>query len=104
MIVTKISEDSFTLHKQNEEYTLYMGEITPQTPRPFTIQISEVEDSSKVDLEMTCGCTTFGREIVNKTTVNFTISYGNCDVIFKKTVVIVNKNKNTILKIQGTCQ
>lgn len=104
MTITKLSEDNFTLHKQDGEYTLYMGEITPQTPRPFTIQISEVEDSSNIDLEMTCGCTTFGKEIINKTTVNFTISYANCEAVFKRTVVITNKNKHTLLKIQGTCQ
>ena len=104
MTITKTSEDNFTLHKQNEDYVLYMGQITPQTKRPFTLQISEVEDSSKVSVDTTCGCTFATIKIVDKNTLEASLAYTTCDNAFAKTIVINNNNKNTLLKIQGTCQ
>jgi hypothetical protein len=103
MKIEKISEDNFTLQQQGEEYVLLMGEITRDTPRPFTIKISEVEDSSKVAIDPKCGCTSSERTIIDSNTLTTTITYKNCDTSFKKTVVIINNKKTTNLKIQGTC-
>lgn len=104
MEITKISKDNFTLQKEGIEYILCMGSITQKTPRPFTIKISGVEDSSKVNVQVTCGCSTVEKTIVDKNTLTAKIAYNNCDMTFTKTIKIVNNGKNTNLKIKGACQ
>jgi hypothetical protein len=104
MEIKKTSEDNFTLQKEGNEYVLYMGSITPKTPRPFTIEISDVLDSSKVSVQSTCGCSTAEKTIKDNNTLTAKISYNSCDSIFNKTIVISNNGRNTNLKIKGACQ
>ena len=103
MEITKISNDNFTLQKQGNDYLLLMGEIKKDTPRPFTIKISGVEDSSKVSVQSTCGCSTAEKTVIDGTTLTAKIAYNNCDTAFTKTIKINNNKKTTLLKIQGTC-
>lgn len=99
----ELISNNFTLQKEDNQYVVYLGVITPKTPRPFTIRISEVSDSSKVDVITTCGCTTSARKIIDKNNLEATLSYNNCDFKIAKTVEIINNGKKTILKIKGTC-
>lgn len=102
MTIEKISNDNFTLQKEGNDYALYMGNITQHTPRPFIIKIT-VEDSSKVDVRVTCGCSTAEKTIIDTNTLTAKISYNNCDSGFSKTIVITNNGRNTNLKIKGAC-
>jgi len=104
MEITKISNDNFTLQKQGNDYVLLMGEIKRDTPRPFTIKISGVEDSSKVAISPKCGCTSIDRTVIDGNTLTATLAYKNCDKTFVKTVEIINNKKTILLKIQGTCR
>lgn len=104
MEIKKISEDNFTLQKEENEYVLYMGNITPQTPRPFTIEITDVLDSSKVSIHSTCGCSMVEKIIKDGTSLTANISYNNCDSTFSKTIVIKDNGRNTNLKIKGACR
>jgi hypothetical protein len=103
MEIEKISQDNFTLQQEGNIYVLYMGNITNKTPRPFTIKLT-VEDSSKVSIRSTCGCSTAEQTIVDSKTLTCKISYNNCDQVFSKTIVITNNGRNTNLKIKGACQ
>tara|TARA_R110000782_G_scaffold232667_6_gene318879 strand:+ start:16 stop:336 length:321 start_codon:yes stop_codon:yes gene_type:complete len=104
MKIEKITVDTFNLKKEGGEYVLYMGVIEKSTTRPFILKISEVTDSSKVEINTTCGCTTAENKILDKTTLLTTLSYNRCDSVFNKTVEIVDNKRKTILKIKGSCQ
>lgn len=104
MTVEKISQDNFTFVKEDNYYVLYMGDITPQTTRPFTIRISGVSDSSKVETVSTCGCSSAEKRIIDATTLEATIAYKNCDLQFTKTIKIINNGVTTQLKIKGQCR
>lgn len=100
----ELISSNFTLQQEGNNYVVYLNKITPQTPRPFTIRISEVEDSSKVNVGSTCGCTTAEQKVIDKTTLEATLSYNNCDQVINKTVIIREKTNQIQLKIKGTCQ
>lgn len=104
MEIQKITED-FNFYKEGVDYILELGNITREKKREVALLITEIENSEKLSINSTCGCSTVGKIIVDKHTQSVKISYNECDSSFAKTLVMKYNNVRIgVIKIKGKCQ
>ena len=65
MKITKLT-DKYTFYQDGDNYILTLGEIKKGDDTTTELLFEEVEDVTKLTVKKTCGCTTLGREEVNK--------------------------------------
>lgn len=104
MKIQKISE-KYNFYTDGVEHTLDFGNVKRAEDKSFTIEISDVEDATKIEVIKTCGCTTVNKISADKEKAIWKVTYIECVGKFNKTTVI-KYNKQTVTKISfsGTCQ
>ena len=102
--IKKISE-KYNFYQDGASYVVYFGAVKRYEDKIASIQISGVEDSEKLSIKTTCGCTTLEKEIVDKTTAIFKLKYNDCEQSFAKVNVLkYNGNQITTIILKGGCQ
>jgi hypothetical protein len=100
MKITKLTEE-YGLAEQNGVYFLNFGNLKHNNPATIRIRFEDV-DSKNFILRPTCQCTVAAKEEINKTTVEYNITYSASTIgNFTKTLVATNGNKRTELKLIG---
>lgn len=104
MEITKIT-DKYNFYQDGASYVVDFGEVERAEDKSVVIQITGVEEAGLLELGKTCGCTTIGKTLVNKTTATFKLAYTECSKEFNRVVVInYNKKKSTTILLKGKCQ
>lgn len=100
MKITKLTE-VYGLAEQNGVYFLNFGTLKHNNPATVRIRFEDV-DSENFTLRPTCQCTVATKEEINKTTVEYNITYSASTIeSFKKTLVATNGKTRTELKLIG---
>lgn len=104
MKINKIS-DKYNFYTDGVTHTLDFGNVKRAEEKSFTIEITDVEDATKVEVIKTCGCTTVNKISATKEKAIWKVTYTECSGKFNKTTVI-KYNKQTVSKItfSGVCQ
>ena len=103
MKITKLT-DKYTFYQDGNDYILTLGEIKKGDDTTTELFFEVVEDVTKLMVKKTCGCTTLGREEINKNTLKVSIKYTNCDYPISKTVICQNNKETFKILIKGTCR
>lgn len=104
MEIRKISE-KYNFYQDGAQYVIDFGNVKRAEDKSATIEITGVEEAGLLELGKTCGCTTIGKTLVNKTTAQFKLAYTDCSKEFNKVVVInYDKKKLTTINLKGKCQ
>ena len=103
MKITKLT-DKYTFYQDGNDYILTLGEIKKGDDTTTELLFEEVEDVTKLMVKKTCGCTTLGREEINKNTLKIAIKYTNCDTVFSKVINCMNNKEPFKIRIKGTCK
>jgi hypothetical protein len=102
MKVEKIT-DQFTLTKVGEEYHLDLRFFKSGSNTTSKLRVSEINSNNFI-VKVFCGCTKSDNlEIIDATTVEFELTYNQCDASFTKTVELIEPQKTILLKIKGQC-
>lgn len=103
MEITKTTE-KYNFYKEGNNYVLDLGIKKRVEDTTTTLLITDIEDSSLLEVKKTCGCTNTEKTIIDKNTQSVKISYTQCDPSFAKIMEIKYKNvKIGTIKIKGTC-
>lgn len=103
MKVSKTTE-KYTFYQDGSDYILTLGEIKKGDDTTTELLFEDVEDVTKLSVNKTCGCTTLGREEINKNTLKIAVKYTNCDPTFSKVINCVNNKEVFKIRIKGSCK
>lgn len=104
MKVQKITE-KYNLIQDGVTFTVDMGNVKNAEDKTVELVISGVEDSSKITLKATCGCTTTEQKTLNKESLSVKLTYKDCDLSFAKIVVVKYSGAQLgLIKLTGRCQ
>lgn len=104
MTVTKVTND-YNFYKEDTSYVVDFGDVRKADDKSVVLKFSDLDEAGLLELGATCGCTTTGKTLIDKSTATFKLSYTACDSNFTK-VVKINYNNAQIAKIllRGRCR
>lgn len=103
MKVRKTTE-KYLFYQDGNDYILNLGGIKKGEDTTTELLFEEVENVKNLSVKKTCGCTTLGREEVDKNTLKILIKYTHCENPISKTVVCQNNKESFKIKIKGSCR
>lgn len=104
MRVKKVTDNKYLFYQDGIDYILNLGSIKNGEDTTTEILFEDIEDSKKLIVNSTCGCTSTDRKEIDKNTLSIKIQYKNCDTTFSKILSCYNNSETFKIKIKGTCQ
>ena len=98
-IILKTTDKGYSVTQDNNQYFLNLGQIKKGEEQKVILRFSDVNAKTFL-LESTCGCTTTDKKIISPKEVEYKVIY-NGNTSLPKTLVILNNNKQTELKLNG---